>query len=199
MNDSQLDQLLRSAPLPEHTAEYWGDFPGSVLRRLRSEVHPPAPGRSAPRFPRFLPWGLGLASACVVLGFVLGFWRGHESGLQASQVAALRTYYREIQALFPNQVRALIIDEQGPRLVLADRPDVPTSTPLLLSIRTRSGSQSVLTFSGQQIRVDGELCEVLADTHGHVLLVGDKLVWSSGQHGPRTAPYRIQAQPLQTL
>jgi hypothetical protein len=198
MNNSELDHLLKSVPVPERPADYWEDFPPSVTRRIRASQSSALrrPGqRSSPR----LLWGLGFATACIAVAFIIGFWRGRESGLSASQTAAMQKYLREVEALFPNQVRAIVIDDKGPRLVLSEKADVPVSTPLWLNIRGKTVSQNVLTFSGQQIPVNGEVCEVLTDSEGHVLLLGERLVWSSAQPGAGQRGYRIQAQPLEKV
>ena len=196
MSNDELNRLLKSAPVPEREAEYWADFPPSVTGRLRAGQSS-AFRRFEPRRTPLLFWGVGFATACVLIAFAIGSWRGCESGLSASQVAAMQKYFHEVEALFPNQVRAIVIDENGPRLVLSERADVPTSPPLLLRISGRHGTQSVVTFSGQQILVNGDLCDVLADAGGHILVVGNKFVWSNERQGLRRAPYRIAAQALE--
>ena len=197
MNNPQLNHLLKSASVPEREPEYWDDFPQSVTRRLRSGIRSPAPRRIRSRYSPLLLWSFGLATACVVMAFAIGFRRGHESGLSASRVAAMQKYFLEVEALFPNQVRAIIIDERGPRLVLSEKPDVPASPPLMFRISGQSGSQSVVTFSGQQIAVNGDVCDVLTDAEGQVLLVGQTFIWSSGQRGSGQVPYRIAARALE--
>lgn len=195
MNNAELDKLLHSAPVPEREVEYWEQFPGSVTRRLAQAQHSGS-RRPAPRTSPLLLWGIGLATACIMIGFVVGWWKGHQSGLQAAPVAAMQKYYREIEALFPQQVRAIILDETGPHLLLADKANVPVSSPVLLTIQKRTGVQSVVTFSGQQIPVNGELCDVLTDADGHILLIGTKLVWSSQKAPLREGPFQIQARFL---
>ena len=195
MNNSELDHLLQSAPTPEREAGYWETFPRSVTVRLGTGQSS-AFRRPVRRPSSLLLGGLGFATACVVIGLAIGFWQGRASNLHASQVAGMQKFFREVEALFPNQVRAIILDERGPRLVLSEKADVPASTPLWLKISSPSGSQSVLTFSGQQIPVDGDACDVLIDAGGHVLVVGSKLVWSSAARGLPKTPYHIQAQSL---
>ena len=73
-------------------------------------------------------------------------------------------------------MRAIVKDERGVRLVLADKPDVPASPPLLVRLCQPQRCRSVITFSGQQVRLDGETIEVLADGHGKVLVVGERSV-----------------------
>jgi hypothetical protein len=192
MTNAELDKLLKSAPTPERDAEYWDDFPGRVTRQL-NPVRSPGFSRLGPHPTRRWAWGLGLAAACAVAGFLLGSWRTRVAA-EERQWAAMQTYFREISAMFPNQLQAIVIDERGPRLVLSEQPDVPTSEPLFVRICRAQGCQSFITFSGQQIQVNGERYEVLSDARGHVLLVGQKLVWSSAEPSAGRLPYRIQAR-----
>jgi hypothetical protein len=195
MTNAELDQLLKSAPAPDRDAAYWEEFPDRVTRRLY-QVCSPGFSRPAPHPVRRWAWGLGLAAACIVAGFVVGSWRTRVVAEQR-QWATMQTYFREISALFPNQLRAIVIDERGPRLVLSEQPDVPTSEPLFVRICRAQGCQSFITFSGQQIQVNGELCDVLSDARGNVLLVGQNLVWSSAEPNAGRLPYRIQARALE--
>jgi hypothetical protein len=113
-------------------------------------------------------------------------------------VAQVQKCYREIEAMFPNQVQAIIFDEAGSRIVLAEKPGVPDSTPLYLRICGPQGCQQVVTFSGQEIQVNGENWEVLTDAAGNVLLVGNKFVWSSASHVHELGKYRVETRSLET-
>ena len=194
MNNDQLGALLKSAPAPEREAAYWTDFPKTVTRRL-AQVRSPGFSRSSARRGPLLTWGLGLATVCILAGFFFGFWRGRTS-TDAREAAAFQKLFREVATLFPNQVQAVIIDERGPRLVLAEKPNVPPSDPLLVKICKAKRCENIITFSGQQIRVNGEAFEVLADGEGHVILAGRRIVWSSAEPALRQAPWQIEARPL---
>jgi hypothetical protein len=104
--------------------------------------------------------------------------------------------YREVEAMFPNQVRAIAVDQQGVRLDLADKPNVPASAPLLVNVCREQQCRAFITFSGQQIRVNGESWDVLANGEGGVFVVGKRSVWSSEEPTQRAGVYRIDAQPL---
>jgi hypothetical protein len=106
-------------------------------------------------------------------------------------------YFHEIEGLFPNQLQAIVLDQTGARLVLSPAADVPRSPPLYLRICGPDGCQRFVTFSGQQIRVNGEACEVLVDRRGRVLLVGRDTVWSGSDPSGKTGPYRIERPPSQ--
>ncbi len=196
MKNSELDKLLQSVPVPERDAEFWEDFPKSVTIRLAKERDSRVGLPTTRRIPA-VAWGVAFASACIVLGFALGFWKGRDVGPSDKELAAMQKCYREIAALFPNQVQAIVIDESGSRLMLADTADVPTSPPIYLKICKANGCQRFITFSGQQVQVNGELCDVLTDAQRDVLVVGRQLVWSSAQPDSVKSPYRIQARVLE--
>jgi hypothetical protein len=197
MKPSELDHLLKSAPPPEPSGPYWDEFPKRVMAKVHWQTHEPGSSRRQPDLRRRVPaWALGLAAACVVIAaFGIGFWRGRESGPDDRQLAAARKYYQEVEALFPNQVRAIAFGRQGPSLTLADRADVPPSTPFYLKICGPKGCQEFITFSGQQIQIDGEKCEVLADGRGRIIIVGKDAVWSAETSSKAV---RVEAKPLGT-
>ena len=209
MNDAELNEVLKRATVPERKADYWEQFPRRVTAELerRSQTAPvhwlteaSRAWRWAAAF-RFLgakpAFAVGVAVVCLALGFFLGFWRGQRSPGSDSQLATARKYFNEIEALFPNQVRAIVFDQQGTHLVLAQEPNLPASPPLYLRICGPKGCQRFVTFSGQQIRVNGEVCDVLADGHDGVLVVGRQLLWSGSIAGIRSGQYQIEARALE--
>ena len=207
MKNSELDQILKSAPVPDRPGAYWDQFPRRVMAktdRLRTRAdaetnHP----RNEPFWLRsrfqFATVGLGLAIIGLLLGFVLGFWQGRNLSITGPQLAAARKYFQEIGTLFPGQVQAIVFDQQGPHLVLAEHSNVPASSPLYLRICGPKGCQSYVTFSGQQIRINGETCEVLLDHQDNVLVVGQNWVVSTAQAPAKHAIYQVSARPLMTL
>jgi hypothetical protein len=198
VRDGELDQLLKSVPLPERSGDYWRDFPGSVtaaLGRRPALADIPDATRGRNLKPLFAAWGFGIATACVVLGLAINAWRGRDAGLNASQVAQAGKFYREVEALFPNQIQAIVFEPQGPRLVLAARADVPSSQPYYLKVCSPQGCERIITFSGQQVRLSDRNFEVLADAKGGVMLVGADRVWTGGN--PNDA-VQIHARSLST-
>lgn len=183
MNNEELDRLLKSARVPEREPEFWSDFPRSVtaaIRRGAATSRTDVPERSSRKW-AYAAWGFGLAAACVVISLALGVWRGNNSGVATSTMAEAKTYYREIEKLFPNQVRAIVFDRQGAHLVLADHADVPGSPALFVKICGANDCERVITFSGQEFQFEGKQYEVLADEAGRVMLVGDNRVWSGDE------------------
>jgi hypothetical protein len=198
MNNSELENLFKSAPVPDRSPEYWEQFPTRVTSQLKEQS--PAPGVISQLRPKHfwltpaLCGGFGLAVACLMVGFFLGYWKG--SGLSKRQLASMQESYHELEELFPNQVQAIIFEGREVRLVLAERPEVPSSTPIAIQVTQKNSQRKFVTFSGQQIQINGETCEVLADAQGHIILLGKNWVWSDAGGQLHHEPYRIEARKL---
>jgi len=132
---------------------------------------------------------------CLVIGFLTGPWRGSN---QANGLLRNEKFVGEVLAMFPNQVQAIIQDENGLHLSLAERPDVPSSPPLWIKVCDGKHCRSFVTFSGQSVQLAGQRVEVLADARGGVLLVGERFVWS-GAESVSPGHLRIRAEPLKEL
>src|ERR1700722_938381 len=118
MNRDELDRLLKSAPLPLRPAGYWDEFEKKVLAALqRQPAGGVAPAVRPPRsiFPRFAV--IGLAAGCIAAGLFFGVQKYREPARASSQLAEARKCYAEIEALFPNQLRAIVFDREGTHLV----------------------------------------------------------------------------------
>jgi hypothetical protein len=203
MNNKRLDEILKSARVPERAGEYWEKFPGRVMAKLHwrkqnSEAQQLAlPRVSSFRLFRLPVFGAGLAVACILLGFGLGIRIGRQSiAPERAQLAEALKCYREIAGLFPNQIQSIVFDQNGPHLVLAEQPNVPASTPLYVKICGPAGCQRFVTFSGQQIHLNGDTFDVLVDRRGDVMVVGAQSVWSSSEPLQSVGGYRIEARPL---
>jgi hypothetical protein len=194
MNNAELDRLLKSARVPERDEDYWNDFPRRVLAEARRS--PPQQETRAPRWGLRFAWGLGLATACVVLGFVLGQRQGGETAMAENGLLQNRKVIEEIIAMFPNRVRAVVNDEAGMRILLADA-DLPASTPLWVKVCKGDHCTTLVTFSGQELMVGRQKLTVLEDAKDGVILVGDRFVWASDQPNETPNNLRIQAKPLQ--
>jgi hypothetical protein len=113
-------------------------------------------------------WLAGISAACVLIAVLLRLPR------QAPTDYA--KLYWEISGMFPNQVRAIVEDERGVHLLLSEKPNVPSSPALLVRVCEPQQCRSVITFSGQRVRLNGETVEVLADGRGDVLVVGERSI-----------------------
>lgn len=210
MNNRQLDKILRGARVPDPGGEFWDKFPAGVVAELRrrEEAQPQATraGSRAGAEPESAGWlsalrlkpvlAMGAVAACLVLAFVLGLHHGRRLGAGDAELVAARKCFNEIEGLFPNQVEAIALDPAGARLVLSDEPNVPRSAPLYLKICDASACRRYVTFSGQKIRVNGDVFDVLVTRQGDVLVVGEQSVWSSSEPAAKGGRYRIEARPL---
>ncbi len=199
MSNDELNQLFKAARIPERPANYWEDFPGTVTRELRATRGDKAPSALAPThmIPRpEIALALGLAIVCLAIGFSVGRWRGRQTGTAETTLAEAQKYYREIAQLFPNQVRAIVFDQKGTHLILAERADVSESAPIFMKICGPKGCQGVVTFSGQQISIGSQPVDVLVGPRGEIILAGPDSLWSSRETPHQLGEYRIQAESL---
>lgn len=214
MTNKELNALLQSAKLPEPPAPYWTNFTKRVLSKIAHDAASPGekwerraevPRAKNPALPLWL-FGLkpgpALAFGALVLlvaaSFWFGVWHGKRQAFSEPSLAELTKYYHEIQALFPNQLQAIVFESSGPRLVLADKGNVAASPPLYLKICGPSGCKGILTFSGQQIQINGDRCDVLVDHSGTVIIAGQQFLWSSAQTSGKNGAYRIEAKAIES-
>jgi hypothetical protein len=195
MNDTELNHLLKSAEPPRRADEYWEEFPGQVTRQLN---RPLAPDRRAPNWLPRLAWASGLAAVCVLAGFILGHRFGQTDGANGKgQWLQSEILIREIMAMLPNRVRAIIKDETGMQLVLSDAADVPVSTPLWVKVCQGEHCTTLVTFSGQEIEVADQTLTVLADASDGVILVGERFAWASDGPKGGLQDLKIQAEAIE--
>jgi hypothetical protein len=195
MNNPELESILKKARLPETAEETLETLPRRVVARLDRNDPPPCPARGfAPR----LAWAFGLA-ACAAIAFAAGHWSGRmeTAATPATDSLAGAKLIREMMAMFPNQIRAIARDDGGElRLILSDTGDVPASPPLYIRISDGKHSSSFVTFSGQEIQVNGQTITVLADPRGGIILAGNQFVWSSAERTSTAGHFKIEARNL---
>ena len=183
----ELNKVLKSAQVPEHSSGYWENFPKRVTARLKDR----SPLATAPT--GNLRWALGWAVAGIACGLLLAVFFLQKRPTVQTDYAKL---YREISTMFPHQVRAIVTDETGVRVVLADGPDVPATAPLLVNVCAAQQCSHVITFSGQQIPVGTGSADVLTDGHGNIIVTGQRFVWSSAEPARASGIYHIGAGRL---
>jgi len=196
MNDSELNRILKEAKVPERPPEVRAQFPRRVIARLHWQ---PATKSAAavPWFPR-LAWAAGLA-ACVLVGFFIGHWRGQTDALAKTSFLQNGKVIREMLATFPNRVRGVVQDEHGLNVVLSEKDDVPVSAPLWVQICDGKNCATMVTFSGQQIRIGQRDVTVLSDANGKIILAGDNFLWSNGESLLADGNLKIEAKTLATV
>ena len=191
MNNSELERMLKAAQVPERPESYWTEFPGRVVSRLHwrpSAIAAETPGW----FPR-LAWGIAAATACLIIGFAVGHWRG-QAEVASSGLLQNQKVIREMLGMFPNRVRAIVQDEHGLSLVLADKDEVPVSAPLWVRVCDGQRCSTLVTFSGQEVQLAGRKVTVLSDAKGGVVVMGDQFVWSGNQPVGTSGGLKIEAR-----
>ena len=186
MNED-LNKLLKSVHVPERSPGYWEHFPKRVTARLKDES-PLAAGPTG-----YWRLTLGWAVAGIACGLLLAVFFLYPRPAAQPDYAKL---YREISTMFPHQIRAIVADETGVRVVLADAPDLPAAAPLLVNVCAAQQCSHVITFSGQQIPIGAGSADVLTDGHGNIIVAGSRFVWSSADPARSTGIYHIGAGRL---
>ena len=187
MNDD-LNNVLKSAKVPERSSGYWEHFPKRVTARLSD------PRQSGTAASGNWRWTLGWSVAGIACGLLLALFFFQRRPTAQTDYAKL---YREIATMFPHQIRAIVADKNGVRVVLADAPNLPPATPLLVNVCAAQQCSYVITFSGQQIPVGTGAADVLTDGSGNIILAGRRFVWSSAEPSQDIGRYRIGASRLE--
>ena len=120
MNDAELEQLLKTAQIPERPPTYWQQFPKTVAARIRWQGRRVATADTASSLKltrATVRWAFGVASVCIIIGLGISFWRGLVANEASIQLAQAKKYFHEIETLFPNQVRAIVFDDRGAHLL----------------------------------------------------------------------------------
>jgi len=193
MTDPELDKILRSAKDPALEPGYLEDFPRQVWAGLKRKAD--RPGRPVAGF--FPGWAWGLALALCILT-AIPVWLSVERKKNDSPVEVLADakLIRETMAMFPNQLRAIVRDQNGIKLDLTDRPDVPVSPPLLVRVCDGNACASFITFSGQEIQLGDKKYTVLSGDDGGIILETENFVWSSKTGGWGDKRMKISARVL---
>ncbi|MCD6050415.1 MAG: hypothetical protein K0Q55_1818 [Verrucomicrobia bacterium] len=196
MKDSELDKLLRSVQPPERSPEEKVAFPQQVIRQLFRPGHQQTV-IVVPK-PRFPLWALGFATACLVIGFLVGRFPGPPVQPPGAAVSTpdYAKVFKEVAALFPDRLRGVVVRGDELELVLADQPERLTANPLLVEICQDGRCRTVITFSGQKLEVDGRSIEVFTGTDDRVIVLTDNQLWTSQNPGEIVDGFRINAHFL---
>lgn len=204
MNDSELDAKLKAAREPALPPGYQEAFTQMVLKNLRSSPGGTETGRATRRRAgtrqRRLPalaWALA-TTACILIAFAIGHWRGRVEANRKPDVLTNARFVEETLAMFPNQIRAIVQDQDGTKLVLSDKNNVPASTPIYVRICNGQNCASLVTFSGQQIEIAGQTVTVLSQGNGGIIVEGSQFVWSNQNHVYAERNLKIEAKNLGT-
>jgi hypothetical protein len=189
MKDEELHALLREVPVPARTEDYWDTFPAWVGGLLHTRQHrPTAAGPGPGRIRLWLRPALAMALAMIAGLAGVWFWGPSlttpEARFTERELETYRRVWTEASALFPHQIRAIVFGPGGPRIDLADTPNLPISPALVVRGCGSDGCVTALTLSGQSLDLEGESFEVLATAQNGVLIAGIRSVWpdNPGSH-----------------
>jgi hypothetical protein len=194
MDKPELESILKEARLPDIPAESLEMFPRHIVARLRQKPQTLRPVRNNPfRF----AWAVGF-SVCLLIAILTG-QRSEPTKSSPSIVPDTLADSRLIQetlALFPNQVSAIVENDQGLNLILSEKSDVPVSAPVYLHVCDGKHCSSFVTFSGQDIQLAGQTVTVLVDARGEIILSGKTFVWSNAERIYAGNSLKIEAKTL---
>jgi hypothetical protein len=197
MNNSELNRMLKAAKVPERREEFWAQFPRRVTSRLHWKPTVKE-SRSPGWFPR-LAGSVAAICACLVVGFLVGHWHGRDVAMAENAPLLNGKLIKEMAAMFPNRLRAVVQDEHGINLVLSETDNVPDSTPLWVKVCDGKHCASMVTFSGQEIQIGRQKVTVLADAHGKIILAGDNFLWSNGEALFAGNNLKIEAKTMKSV
>lgn len=118
---------------------------------------------------------------------------------KAQELADDLKILKQMEALFPGQIDAVIQKSGAVNLELAAEQSLPSDQPIL--VRLISGKQSIqiMSYSGRKVCVELEgsrTCfEALLNNDGNVILNGRDFIWTP-QLPVTVAGYRIEAKKL---
>jgi hypothetical protein len=194
MNDHELNELLRRAQVPDRPSDYWEKFPERAVHRA---VAAPQTDSPPARHRGWLFWGLGFAAVCLVIGFQVGLRQGRDTVAAEDQLAEQRKLFHEVAALFPERLRAIVLEAGQVQLILAEDADVPPSPPLLVEICMKGRCRTFITFSGQQLRINGDTYDVLYNADGQVIVAGRSNVWIGSEPMANVGAVEVRARLLE--
>lgn len=149
--------------------------------------------------PRLAFVGGFAAAICLVIVFAANHWRPQSNTATGVTLLQNSKLIHETLAMFPGRVRAITQDERGLNLVLSEKANVPSSTPLYVHVCDRKHCESFVTFSGQEIQVAGQKVSVLSDAQGRTILVGEDFFWSNKDKVHSGTHLEIEAKNLDPL
>jgi len=192
VNNSELDSILKRARVPERPEEFWDSLPRQIVQRLNRKIFRAKDDRLGASF--FARWGWSIATVVGMLLVLLALrWGGPKSG---PDVLASPKLIDETLAMFPHRVRAIVQDDHGLRVILSEHDDVPASPPLYVRICDGGRCASAVTFSGQEVNLEGQTYAVLADVRGGIILEGSQVLWSSAEPLRGNTHLEIEAKNL---
>ena len=205
MNDSELNELLRRARMPERRAQKWKELTDETMRQVARSTIAAAPLRHQSGLGALVRtlcfahrrwiWTGGFTTACLLVGLFIGYWHARYAQ-ERSEIAEARKLFVELNAMFPSQLEAIVINGGTPKLVLSEKPSPNKGAPLFVRVCKAKRCEMIITFSGERVSVNGQNCDVFVNAEGRIIVAGEHFVWTSGEEKLRNSGYQIEAAPL---
>jgi hypothetical protein len=195
MNNHELDDLLRNSRPPDWPQQHWETFPAQVVQRMRESEQRAASARE----PRRRVSARLLVSGLAAAGIVVALWlapRNPREGLDPLLVSSAARLFSELTGLFPDTLRAVIIEGEQNRILLSEGDRARGTEPVLVRLCHNGECLTIVTFSGERIEVGPLRFEVLADGKDEVLLVGEDFIWSRQESAGLRGWPRVEATTL---
>ena len=145
-------------------------------------------------------WRLTAGALAVALTGVLTWQAWLRPDAPREDTAADQKILKQMQALFPRQVNAVVDDNGKVDLSVAQSPEVGSDQPIVVLFQRHGKMIRVLSYSGHKfcLPLDGhEHCfEILAAAAGGVILEEDDRAWLTAG-APEIAGYSVRAQTLE--
>jgi hypothetical protein len=194
VNDDELQRHLSHLQIPTVTnaARERARF-RAALALNRAEVAP-----TAERAVVFWRWTTGMLAIALAVALTWQMWPHPSSSRE--DVAADQKVLQQMQALFPHQVNAVVVENGKVDLSVTQSPAVGSDQPIVIVFRRDDKIIRVLSYSGHHVCLPlggREHCfEILATTNGGVILEEADNAWLAANK-PEIAGFSVQAQSLE--
>ena len=194
MNDDELQRHLSHLQIPAipDAARERARF-RAALALNRTEAPPGAENAVV-----FWRWTTGVLAVALAGALAWQMWTRPTSSRE--DVAADQKVLQQMQALFPRQVNAVVVDNGKVDLSVTQSPAVGSDQPIVVVFRHDDRIIRVLSYSGHHVCLPlggREHCfEILATTNGGVILEEADKAWLAATK-PEIAGFSVQAQTLE--
>lgn len=123
---------------------------------------------------RWKHWSSLAAAACFAIGMflVFSFHNNSEHKPDESNVDSYALILREVSAVFPHQINAIVAGDDGSQLkiILSEKPLSEDGQPVLVEICQKGNCTKVITYVGQTIQLGDHQFSVLGSDRGSIVI-----------------------------
>ncbi len=117
-------------------------------------------------------WPVLAAAACVLFALIL-FFKPRTTPDQHVAAPTEDKYaliLREVSALFPQQIKAIVSDGSDLQIALADQPYTNSEQAVVIEICEKGGCKTVITYVGQTFEIGKHRVTVSTDDNGSIVV-----------------------------